>query len=95
MIAKRKRLPKKPLSKNYDYCIRKLSEMEEGTQNYLVLNHILTHGSVTAWEMATKYGIMATHSRISDLRNDWLIPIHKEMVYKNGKTYGVYTIEVD
>lgn len=78
---------------NYLYCKARLSEMQVGSQNYLVLNHILHHGSITAAQAYQKYGILALHSRISDLRNIFLVPIHKEMKRKNGKSWGEYTIE--
>lgn len=91
------RIEKGPTPKCADpYAYKKysriLSDMQEGTQCYLVLKHILEHGSITPAEAYRKYGILALHSRISDLRNTYLIPIDTKIKTKKGKHWGVYSI---
>jgi hypothetical protein len=65
----------------------------QGSQNYDVLKHLIRHGSITALEASRLYGILALHSRISDLRNKYLVGIQKEMIYKGKQHWGIYTLE--
>lgn len=45
-----------------------LQELQEGTQNHTVLQHILNKGSITTYEAFIDYGITRLPSRIYDLR---------------------------
>ena len=71
---------------------RLLSDMQEGTQCYLVLKHILENGSITPSVAYKKYHILALHSRISELRTRYLIPIKTEIKTRKGKHWGEYSI---
>lgn len=69
-----------------------LNLLQPGTQNYNVWQFMHTHGSINPLAAYHQLGILALHSRINDLRQLGA-EIHKEMVYRNGSRYGVYSIE--
>lgn len=74
-----------------------LERMQEGSQNYLILMHLLEHGSITPKEAERKpiYS-MRLSARIWDLRHDYKIPIEsKTITKKRGKkviAYAEYSI---
>lgn len=102
MVAKKKSTPaKERTSRKHATSTEKynkvLEEMQEDSQVYLILKHLLEHGSITPKE-AAKGPIysMRLSARIHDLRHEYNIPIESESVTKkrNKKTvtYARYYI---
>ena len=52
-----------------EYCSRLLQNLQEGTQNYMVLDYILKHGSITPIDAFFDLGLMRLGARIFDLRS--------------------------
>lgn len=78
---------KRTSTKTYKKYKPILQQMQEDSQKYLILKHILEHGSITKKE-AEKKPIYSRRleARIYELRNDFKVPIETEMVYeKRGK----------
>lgn len=76
-----------------------LSALQEGTQNYLVLRHIIRHGGISKWEAFFDHGISNLPARIHELRDIGLkagFEIETEMVEKkeatHHKRYAVYRL---
>lgn len=64
-----------------------LEMMQEGSQKYNILMHLIEHGSITPKEAERKpiYS-MRLSARIYELKHDHKIPVEKEIVYeKRGK----------
>jgi len=91
MSIKKEHAPKGAFN-NHSHYNDILCLLQEGTQNHEVWKHMHECGTITPRDAYLHYGILALHSRISDLRGLGA-EIHKEMVYKNGSRYGVYSIE--
>lgn len=60
--------------------------MNKQTQSERIKNHLQEHGSITALEAMSEYGIMRLASRMSDLKKDGY-PFEKRMVVKQNR-YG-------
>jgi hypothetical protein len=75
--------------------VRLLKNIDEETQNYTVLKHLLDKGSITSMEAFSEYGITRLSAKVFDLRGLG-VDINTRMVTKkkNGKTvsYGVYEV---
>lgn len=69
-----------------------LRTLEPGTQNYFVLNRLIRFGYVTTMQAFQAANITRLSARIYELRNDYGIPIEKEMVRDKRVTYAVYYI---
>ena len=59
------------------------------TQCEKVLRHMKDHGSITALEAVSEYGIMRLASRIADLRNEGIAIVSE--VVKGKNRYGEST----
>lgn len=75
-----------PTSMSKKTCVKYkpiLERMQEGSQKYLILKHLLEYGSITPKEAEKKpiYS-MRLGARIWELKHDHKIPIEKEMIYK-------------
>lgn len=84
MVAEKKKMrPEQERTSNGLYKKYKpvLDKMQEDSQNYLVLKHILEHGAITQKEAERKpiYS-MRLSARIYDLRHDYKVPIETETV---------------
>lgn len=67
------------------------------TQCELIMRHLETGASITAWEAMRDYGIMRLASRISDLKRAWQ-PIRREMVHSKNRfgmpiSFASYSLE--
>ena len=67
------------------------------TQTERIIRHLRDHGSISALEALSEYGIMRLASRISDLKKAG-IPIHREMVtgknrYGEATSYARYSMD--
>lgn len=73
-----------------------LNTMQQGTQNYKILKHLLEHDSITTFDAFSKYGITRLSGRIYDLK-DLGVNIDSTIVYKKVKGnpvhYAVYTVK--
>lgn len=73
-----------------------LNTMQQDTQNYKILKHLLEKGSITTFDAFSKYGITRLSGRIFDLK-DMGINIVSNIVYKKVKGnpvhYAVYTVK--
>ena len=73
-----------------------LGNMQEGSQNYKILKHLLDHGTITTFDAFTKYRITRLSGRIFDLK-ELGVNIESNIVYKKteGETvhYAVYTVK--
>ena len=84
--------PKRTSQKTYKKYKPVLEKMQEDSQCYLILRHILENGSITPKEAEKKpiYS-MRLGARIWDLRRKYDIPIETEtVVKKRGKKYVTY-----
>lgn len=75
-----------------------LGLLQEGTQNWLVLKHLLEHGSISTIVAFFDYGITRLPSRIWELRHNYGINIQITYVSVKSekgvmKTYGLYTLK--
>ena len=74
-----------------------LRKCKEGTQNHIILFHLLNRGSITQKEAADHYGCYRLSARIKDLR-DMGLDIETEMIPTKSKyatsAYAKYTLEV-
>lgn len=76
--------------KNYS---KYLKLCQKGTQEYIVLDHIITHGGITALEASDLYDITRLSARIFDLR-ELGIPIKNiRRSSRNGKRFVKYVLE--
>lgn len=68
--------------------------LKEGTQNYQVLEHLKTHGSITSWQAFEEYGITRIGARIHELR-EMGFKIRTDMMGSKTtkKNYGLYVWE--
>ena len=73
-----------------------LNNMQQDSQNYKILKHLLEHDSITTFDAFSKYGITRLSGRIFDLK-DLGVNIDSTMVYKKVKGnpvhYAVYTVK--
>lgn len=73
-----------------------LNTMQQGTQNYKILKHLLEHDSITTFDAFSKYGITRLSGRIYDLK-DLGVNIDSTIVYKKVKGnpvhYAVYKVK--
>lgn len=73
-----------------------LDNLQEGSQNYKILKHLLEHGSITTFEAFSKFKITRLSGRIFDLK-ELGVNIESNIVYKKkkGETvhYAVYTVK--
>lgn len=76
--------------KNYS---KYLKLCQKGTQEYIILNHIIKHGGITAIESVQEYAITRLSARIFDLR-EMGIPIKNvRQKSRNGKRFVRYELE--
>ena len=78
------RIPNKNQSK---YSVF-LKELQEGSQSYLILKHLIEKGSITSLDAFFDYRITRLSGRIFDLR-EMGIEIESEMI--STKNNGAYT----
>lgn len=73
-----------------------LNTMQQDTQNYKILKHLLEHDSITTFDAFSKYGITRLSGRIYDLK-ELGVNIDSTIVYKKVKGnpvhYAVYTVK--
>lgn len=69
-----------------------LKTLEPGTQNYWVLNRLLLFRNITTIQAFRDARITRLSARIYELKNDYGIPIEKEMIRNRGVTYAAYYI---
>lgn len=73
-----------------------LNNLQEGSQNYKILKHLLDHGTITTFDAFNKYRITRLSGRIFDLK-ELGVNIEANIVYKKteGETvhYAVYTVK--
>lgn len=79
------------LSKNYKYYKSLLSQLQDETQNKIVLEYLLTHKAMTTFDAYEKFGITRLPSRVNDLRNMG-VDIKCEMKFKGKKHWGIYSL---
>ena len=66
---------------------------QKGTQEYIILNHIIRHGGITALESVQEYSITRLSARIFNLR-ELGIPIRNiRQSSRNGKRFVRYVLE--
>lgn len=76
--------------KNYS---KYLKLCQKGTQEYIILNHIIKHGGITAIESVQEYAITRLSARIFNLR-EMGIPIKNvRQKSRNGKRFVRYELE--
>lgn len=94
---KREQAPEKlALSTRYDKYSTYLTELQEGTQTYTILKHLIEKGSITTIESFFDYGITRLAARVWDLRSMG-VDIDTETVTKKSKkgarqSYAVYSL---
>lgn len=69
-----------------------LKTLQPGTQNYWVLNRLLRFRYITTMQAFQEAHITRLSARIYELKNDYGIPIEKEMIRDKGITYAGYYI---
>lgn len=69
-----------------------LETMEPGTQNFFVLRRLIQLRYITTMEAFQIAHITRLSARIYELRNDYGIPIEKEVIRNKGVTYARYYI---
>lgn len=73
-----------------------LNMMQQGTQNYKILKHLLDKGSITTFDAFSRYGITRLSGRIYDLK-ELGVKIDSTIVYRKVKGnpvhYAVYTVK--
>lgn len=73
-----------------------LNNLQEGSQNYKILKHLLDNGTITTFDAFAKYRITRLSGRIFDLK-ELGVNIESNIVYKKteGETvhYAVYTVK--
>lgn len=71
-----------------------LQGMQEDSQTYLVLKHLIKKGHTTSLEIATLFYITNPTAVISDLRKKGAEITASRVVPKQGKPYHKLTLEV-
>lgn len=66
---------------------------QKGTQEYIILNHIIKHGGITALESAQEYAITRLSARIFDLRGLGIPIKNVRQKSRSGKRFVRYELE--
>lgn len=95
---KRKERATKDIAPKYDHnkYTPYLSRLQEGTQNYVILKHMIDKGSISTYEAFIDHRITRLPARIWELKNMYGIDVTSErkVVKKKGVTesYSVYRL---
>lgn len=66
---------------------------QKGSQNMIVLNHIINHGGITALEAAQEYAITRLSARVYDLRRLGVPIKNVRQTSRTGKRFIRYELE--
>ena len=69
--------------------------LTRGTQEWVILRHLVKIGPITPLDALTEYGCMRLGARIYDLEHKYPIRIKHELVGNGKKTYMQYSLEED
>lgn len=73
-----------------------LGMMQEGSQNWLILRHMIENGRITSMEAFMDYHITRLSGRIYELRHNYGLDIATSMTSSKSKNglayYAVYTL---
>ena len=84
---------RKAQTNNQEDYNKYLKLCQKGTQEYIVLNHIIRHGGITALEAVQEYAITRLSARIFELR-ELGIPIRNiRQSSRNGKRFVRYELD--
>jgi hypothetical protein len=76
--------------KNY---IRLREQTQDGTHIRDLLDYLYKNDTITPMECFEYLNNTRISSTVSILRHDYNVPVQMEKVTKNGRTYGVYSID--
>lgn len=79
--------------KNHEHYTALLGKCQKGTQEYIILNHIIKHGGITALESAQEYAITRLSARIFDLRGLGIPIKNVRQKSRSGKRFVRYELE--
>lgn len=78
--------------KNHEHYTALLGKCQKGTQEYIVLQHIIKCGGITALEASDEYDITRLSARIYDLRKLGIPIENTRQKSKNGKRFVRYIL---
>ena len=78
--------------KNHEHYTALLGKCQKGTQEYIVLKHIIKCGGITALEASDEYDITRLSARIYDLRKLGIPIENTRQKSKNGKRFVRYIL---
>lgn len=78
--------------KNHEHYTALLGKCQKGTQEYIILQHIIKCGGITALEASDEYDITRLSARIYDLRKLGIPIENTRQKSKNGKRFVRYIL---
>lgn len=79
--------------RRYEQYNKYRSKMQDKTHVTRLFDYLWFNDSITPMECFFKLGNTRISSTVSILRHEYGVPIRTEMVSKNGKKYGVYSLD--